>query len=306
MLIAGWPQQDSCAAVSSLTAANFRSVAASDLLALGPVEQVSVKTAEIRVLGQLAVVPALQRNMVSEELVGRMVAVYGELNANGSLKVSGVAELGMDYVPGATELFVKGVVRAVNQANATARLGSLSISYSGALHTLNADDIAAGKVVALSGLEFANAGSFYADNGVVSAAKPMGQAGSDKSIAAKPAGQAGSDLVGQAGSDLAGQAGSDKSIAAKPAGQAGSDLAGQAGSDLAGQAGSDKSIAAKPAGQAGSDLAGQAGSDLAGQAGSDKSIAAKPAGQAGSDLVGQAGSDVGQAGSDLIGQAGSD
>ena len=239
MVIAGWPLQDSCAAGSSLTATNFRSVAASDLLALGPVEQVDVKTAEIRVLGQLAVVPALQRNLVSEELVGRMVAVYGELNTDGSLRVSGVAELGMDYVPGATELFVKGVVRAVNQSKATVRLGSLSVSYSGALHTLNADDIATGKVVALSGLEFANAGSFYADNGAVSAAKPMGQAGSD--------------LIGQAGSDLLGQAGSDKSIATKPAGQAGSDLIGQAGSD--------KSIAVKPAGQAGSDLIGQAGSD---------------------------------------------
>src|ERR1700689_581206 len=81
MVIAAWPQKDSCAADSLLTATNFRSVAASDLLALGPVEQVYVKTTEIRVLGQLAVVPALQRHMVSEELVGKMVAVYGELNA---------------------------------------------------------------------------------------------------------------------------------------------------------------------------------------------------------------------------------
>ena len=281
-VIIAWPQATSFASGLALTATNFGSIAASDLLVLGPVEQVDIKNSQIRVLGQLALAPATQRGMLSETLVGRMVAVYGEINSDGSLRVSGLTELGsVDYVPGATELYVKGVVSAVNHANATVRLGSLWINYSGALHTLNADDIAAGKVVALSGLQFANAGSLYADKGIVSAAKPTGQAGSDS--------------IGQAGSDSIGQAGSDKSIASKPAGQAGSDSIGQAGSDLI----SDKSIASKPAGQAGSDSIGQAGSDLIGQAGSDKRIASKPAGQAGSDSIGQAGSD-------LIGQAGSD
>ena len=238
--IIAWPQAISFATGSVLTATNFRSVAAGDLLVMGPVEQVDTKTSQVRVLGQLVLAPTTQRSIVSEALVGKVVAVYGVISADGSLKISGITELSsVDYVAGATELYVKGVVSAVNHANTTVRIGSLWVDYSGALHTLNADDIAAGKVIALSGLEFAKAGNVYADNGLVSASKPAGQAGSDS--------------IGQAGSDLIGQAGSDKSIASKPAGQAGSDSIGQAGSDLIGQAGSDKSIASKPAGQAGSD-----------------------------------------------------
>jgi len=278
----------------AVSAASFRSIAESDLLVLGPVESANPKNLEIRVLGQTAVVPSSQREIVSAELVGRMVAIYGTLNADGSLKLASVSELGsIEYVPGATELYVKGVVRAVNHANAIVSLGALSVRYEGALHSLNADNVVAGGVVAISGLQFTNTATLYADNGIAYGVNSLGQAGSDKLVSA--AGQAGSDKLVSA----AGQAGSDKLVSA--AGQAGSDklvsTAGQAGSDklvsTAGQAGSDKLVSA--AGQAGSDklvsTAGQAGSDklvsAAGQAGSDKLVST--AGQAGSDSVGQTG-----------------
>jgi hypothetical protein len=296
-LLGAVPHSAALAATPVQSAATFQSLANSDLLLSGPVDQVIAKSFQIRLLGQAVILPATQHQLATDGIIGRMVAVYGSVASNGSLKVSQVSLLNTEYVPGSTPLFIKGLVTSIDQVNAVAKLGSISISYSGALHTLVADEVALGKVVSFGGVEFAGSTKFFADNGVV--ATLVGQSGSDL------AGQSGSDLVGQSGSDrvsaskvlgqsgsdLVGQSGSDRVSASKVLGQSGSDLAGQSGSDLVGQSGSDRVSASKVLGQSGSDLAGQSGSDLVGQSGSDRVSARKVLGQSGSDLAGQSGSD---------------
>src|SRR6202050_4251098 len=67
---------------SEQPAANFQSIANSDLLVLGPVDRVDAAKFQIRVLGQVAVLPAAQRGIAIDALVGRLVALYGSLNAD--------------------------------------------------------------------------------------------------------------------------------------------------------------------------------------------------------------------------------
>ena len=156
---------------------SIQTLANSDLLLLGPVERVDPANMQIHVLGQVAAIPASSQALKINGL-GKMVAVYGSLNINGSLKVREIQELNANYVPGATQLYVKGIVTSVDYQNADARVGSLTVSYSGSLHTLVADALVPGAVVSFSGVEFDTSTKFYADNGLI-VAKPLGQTGSD-------------------------------------------------------------------------------------------------------------------------------
>ena len=176
-LLGAVPQSAALAATPIQSAATFQSLANSDLLLSGPVDQVIAKSFQLKLLGQTVILPATQHELATDGIIGRMIAVYGSIASNGSLKVSQVSLLNSEYVPGSTPLFIKGLVTSIDHVNAVAKLGSISISYSGALHTLIADEIAIGKVVSFGGVEYAGSTKFFADNGVV--ATPLGQSGSD-------------------------------------------------------------------------------------------------------------------------------
>ena len=246
----------------------LESLANSDLLLLGPVDQSKPSTSQVHILGQWVLLsPDLTDG---KDLVGHPVAVYGELTPSGSYKVEFVSEqLSTAYVPGATHLYVKGSISSLDKLSGTLKLGKLSVSYGAALHTLNANDLGVGKIVFLSGFQYADRTSFYADSGFVVAEKQsLGQSGSG----AEALGQSGSGAqrVGQSGSGLAtlGQSGSGAEVL----GQSGS------GADALGQSGS----GAQRVGQSGSGLVtlGQSGSgaEVLGQSGSgaDATEYAKP------------------------------
>jgi hypothetical protein len=269
--------------------AEFQALSNSDLLVLGPVDLVDQSKARVQVLGQW--IP-LSASRTSQDLFGRVIAVYGSINTDGSLKVTAAIEQeSTDYVSGATHLYLKGSISALDTLHGTARIGALSVEYSGALHTLAAEDLAVGTVVSFSGLQYTDKSKLYADNGLAHL-QTLGQTGSGFATQ----GQTGSGFVkvqGQTGSGFAtaGQTGSGFSAA----GQTGSGFVkvqGQTGSGFAtaGQTGSGFSAA----GQTGSGFVkvqGQTGSGFAtaGQTGSGFSAA----GQTGSGFVkvqGQTGS----------------
>jgi hypothetical protein len=311
-------------ATAADAASTFQVLTGTDVLALGPLERVDVSKLQVQVLGQTIRIPAAQSARLAS-LVGQMVEVHGSVNPDGTLRATKVSAITTySFVPGATQLYLKGAISSVDEVNAVVRIGSLSIKYSGALHTLSSSSLAAGLLASFSGVEYIGVAGFYADNGRVvgSLARPLSQEGSDKvsplsqegSDKAKPLSQEGSDKaqpLSQEGSDKISplsQEGSDK---AKPLSQEGSDKAkplSQEGSDKISplsQEGSDK---AKPLSQEGSDKTkplSQEGSDKVSplsQEGSDK---AKPLSQEGSDKV----SPLSQEGSDKakpLSQEGSD
>src|SRR5271165_3708437 len=312
----------SAAGSATKLASDFRAIAHSDLLVLGPVDRVEATAARIQVLGQWIPLSKDQASQNVEGLVGHVLAVYGSVASDGSLEVAEVREQNsVDYVPGATQLYVKVSITALDSVRGTARIGALTVNYSNALHSLVAGDLAVGAVVSFSGLRFAENDGLYADNGLVhaiTAVQTSGQTGSGFAAA----GQTGSGIkaLGQTGSGFAaaGQTGSG----IKALGQTGSGFAaaGQTGSGIKslGQTGSGFAAAGqtgsgiKALGQTGSGFAaaGQTGSGIKalGQTGSGFAAA----GQTGSGIksLGQTGSGfaaAGQTGSGIkaLGQTGS-
>src|SRR5271167_1768821 len=74
-------------------APSLRVLANSDLLLIGRVDRAQVSEPQLSVLGQWVKVPADQIDEINGVLVGSVVEVYGEIAADGSLKVSAVANL---------------------------------------------------------------------------------------------------------------------------------------------------------------------------------------------------------------------
>ncbi len=126
--------------VKGNSAVEFQAIAGSDLLVLGPVDAVDLSKDRAQILGQW--IP-LSGGQSSPSLVGHVLAVYGSVTADGTYDVSAVREQSsVDYVPGATHLYLKAPISAIDTVHATARVGVLSVSYSNALHSLAAEDLA--------------------------------------------------------------------------------------------------------------------------------------------------------------------
>ena len=306
-----------------------------ELLMFGPVDQVRDKQSAVHLLGQWVAIPGNQSTVVSLDLVGQLVAIYGQFNTNGSFRVASIAtSRKSDYVPGATQIYLKGQISAVNPAVGTAKIGQLTVSYSGALHGIAAAELSVGNIVAFAGVQYSNGNIFYANvaatqhdsavNNIFGqvGSGTAGQVGSGKAaqvgsgtsgqVGSGTAGQVGSGKAGQVGSGTAGQVGSGKAgqVGSGTAGQVGSGKTGQAGSGTSGQVGSGKTgqVGSGTSGQVGSGTLGQVGSGKAGQVGSGTSgqVGSGTAGQVGSGKAGQVGSGTsGQVGSGTAGQVGS-
>ena len=303
----------SAAELAGPSTAEFQVLANSDLLVLGPVDLAEPSKAQVQILGQWIPVSKSQIPQGVEGLVGHVLAVYGSVATDGSLEVATVREQdSVSYVPGAIHLYIKASISALDSTHGTARIGSLSVSYTNALHTLVAEDLSVGAVVSFSGLQFAGNNELYADNGLVHNAsntvdtKALGQTGSgfnalgQTGSGVKALGQSGSGLsaLGQTGSGVKalGQTGSG----VKALGQTGSGLSalGQTGSGVKalGQTGS----GVKALGQTGSGLSalGQTGSGVKalGQTGSGvKALGQTWQGRSGVKALGQTAARTGSA-----------
>ena len=227
----------SAADLAAPSTADFQVLANSDLLVLGPVDLAEPSKARVQILGQWIPVSNSQISQGVEGLVGHVLAVYGSVAADGSFEIATVREQDTaNYVPGATHLYLKASISSLDSTHGTARIGSLLVSYTNALHTLVAEDLSVGAVVSFSGLQFAGNNELYADNGLVHHApnaadtKTLGQTGSGVSAL----GQTGSGVkaLGQTGSGVSamGQTGSG----IKALGQTGSGVSalGQTGSGI--------------------------------------------------------------------------
>src|SRR5882757_5339370 len=163
-LVAGIANSYAATARTAAPTPSFQTLVDSNLVLLGPVESVNASESRIQVLGQSIAVPKTRTGVI----VGELVAIYGAVKADGSYKVSSVSQSGSSaYVPGATELYLKGVVTYVNKSAGVLRVGSYVVNYGGALHTLVAENLAVGDVASFAGLAFPQVTSLFANNGAV-------------------------------------------------------------------------------------------------------------------------------------------
>ena len=220
----------SAAALPPNSKAEFQAIAEGNLLVLGPVDAVEPSKAQVRVLGQWIPVSENQVSQNLDGLVGHLLAVYGSIASDGTFEVATVREQNsIEYVPGATHLYLKGSISALDVLHGTAQIGSLAVSYSGALHTMIAEDLSVGAIVSFSGLQFAGSSKLFADNGLVHQVN-LGRTGSGSVHTLGQTGS-GTSALGQTGSGTSalGQTGSG-TTALGQTGSGGVHTLGQTGS----------------------------------------------------------------------------
>ena len=160
--VASCPFVNVSPANAAVQATSIQLLVNSHVLLQGPVDGVDSAQSKIRVLGQWVVVPCSQGSIP----VGDMVTIKGVVTANGTYSVSSVTPMTSgSYVPGATKLFLQGLVTSINSATGNLRIGEYTVNYTGALHTLAGDKLAVGELVSFTGLAFTGISSLYADNG---------------------------------------------------------------------------------------------------------------------------------------------
>jgi hypothetical protein len=176
-------------------------------LAFGPVSQVNLKSSTIEVLGQTYHVgssafgtKATSSGVASLASIapGTLVSINGVETASGAAAVQGIARLSQLNVPGATQLFVTGVVSEVT-ATGRIRVGKLNVDISATL-TSDAAQVAVGEFVNVLGTQPSAGGIFVAQSLV----RSDGVGGSGSSSA----GVGGSGSLGVGGSGSLGVGGS--------------------------------------------------------------------------------------------------
>ena len=167
--IVGFLSFTSASAYSATSSTSLDSLSAnadSDLMVVGPVEMLDSEKGTFRVLGQAVEAPAAN----SQISIGSVVAVSGELTADGIIRAHRVARVANEYVPGATRVAVRGKVLAMNGRFGNLRLGELLVDYTASLHSLDSAELSDGAVVFVAGTQPVPGGVLVADGAVAGAA----------------------------------------------------------------------------------------------------------------------------------------
>jgi hypothetical protein len=168
----------SAPAVAVFVAAALAGTAQAATLAIGPIEQVNLKSSTIVVLGQTyrvgaaAVLKSQAGTAVtlSSLAPNTLVQIDGRETASGQSAVSGVTSLPQMDVPGATQLLVTGVVSSETSAGQV-KVGNLIVDVTATM-TSDTQKFAVGGLVQVTGTQPNPGGLFLAQN-VVSINSPQ-------------------------------------------------------------------------------------------------------------------------------------
>ena len=117
--------------VVGITAGDVLGITAGDHRVLsGPVDSIDRINGVFESMGQIVMA---SQGMLASMSVGDYVSVEGSVVSPGWLYADQVAVSAERYVPGATEVFVTGMLSSVDLARGTAQIGSLTIDYTSSL-----------------------------------------------------------------------------------------------------------------------------------------------------------------------------
>ena len=155
-------------AIAAFVASALAGPAVAGTLALGPVEQINVKTSTLVVLGQsYHILPTT--HLVGSSGTGvtldsfapdTLVVVKGAETASGAVSVTSVTRVPQIDVPGATQLSVMGVVSS-ESATGQIQIGKLSVDVNSTL-TSDKQNFAVGNLVSVTGTQPNPGGLFLA------------------------------------------------------------------------------------------------------------------------------------------------
>jgi len=240
-------------------AASFSSLASAAPLAIGTIESIDARSSSLVVLGQKFSVAtatlvsgskSYSAGKAAQFLApGTLVWVDGELASNGTAKVASITLLPETNVPGSTQVFVAGVVKAVDSTGKV-KIGSLTIDTTPTIGTFEGT-ISVGDSVEFLGVQPAANGLFVASAVADLRVQGVGGTGLNGVGGTGLAGVGGTGTSGVGGTGVKGVGGTGKS------GVGGTGLTGVGGTGVAGVGGTG--------------VAGVGGTGLAGVGGTGKS-----------------------------------
>ena len=121
--------------VLGIDAGGVLGIDAGGVLLAGPVDSIDRKSGVFESMGQVVMA---SQSMLAGMNEGDYVSVAGSIAAPGWLYADDVFVSDELYVPGATEVFVSGMLTSVNSRNGTARMGDLTIDYTPSLGSAEA------------------------------------------------------------------------------------------------------------------------------------------------------------------------
>ena len=124
--------------VLGISGGDVLGISGGDVLA-GPVDSIDRKNGVFESMGQVVMA---SQSMLAGMNEGDYVSVAGSIAAPGWLYADDVFVSDELYVPGATEVFVSGMLTSVNSRNGTARIGRLTIDYTPSLGSVQAPSLA--------------------------------------------------------------------------------------------------------------------------------------------------------------------
>ena len=246
-----------------VVAASLSSLVSAAPLAIGTIESIDARTSSIVVLGQKysvgsAILVSGSKSYSAGKAAqflapGTLVWVDGELANNGSAKVASLTLLPETNVPGATEVFIAGVVKAVDSTGKV-KIGSLTIDTTPVIGTFDGA-ISVGDSVEFFGVQPAANGVFVASAVAGSHIHGVGGTGLTGVGGTGLTGVGGTGKTGVGGTGAAGVGGTGV------AGVGGTGLTGVGGTGLTGVGGTGKT------GVGGTGAAGVGGTGVAGVGG---------------------------------------
>ena len=142
--------------VDGISGGDVDGISGGDVLA-GPVDRIDMVNGVFESMGQIVMA---SDGMLAGMKVGDYVSVEGSVVSPGWLYADDVAVSGTSYVPGATEVFVTGMLTSVDEAAGTAKLGDLTIDYTSSLGN---GDAPAGSMWSFSGIRPRDGGVMVSD-----------------------------------------------------------------------------------------------------------------------------------------------
>ena len=119
----------------------------------GPVDSIDRTNGVFESMGQVVLA---SQDMLAGMQVGDFVEVGGSVISSGWYYADSVSVSPERYVPGATEVFISGMLSSVNEMNGTARMGGLTIDFTASLAS---GDAPAGEMWSFHGTRPARGGA---------------------------------------------------------------------------------------------------------------------------------------------------
>jgi len=143
--------------VTGITTGDVTGITTGDLMLAGPVDSISMVNGSFVSMGQVVLA---SQDALSSLNVGDFVSVHGSAVASGILYADVISVSTQSYVPGATQVFVRGILSAVDQSKGVAHIGDLTVDYSS---SLAGSDAPSGAMWSFKGIRPASKGPMISD-----------------------------------------------------------------------------------------------------------------------------------------------